>query len=213
MFCVVRPASLLSAGKNVLSALIFATTILAWEMGASAAPSPVMSTGSITSQPIGHYDFCQRRPDECSIHPSDLRPIKITQKTWDEIVEVNTSVNKWVKPVSDLDHYGVVQYWNYPDDGMGNCEHYALEKRRELMKKGISLANLLITVVRLPDGEGHAIVTVRTDRGDFILDNLTDQVKNWTQTPYHYLKRQAINDTGRWVDIIQKPTVVASMTN
>ncbi|OCI93889.1 transglutaminase [Rhizobium sp. AC27/96] len=213
MFCVVRPASLFCAGKSIVSALTFAIALLACNAGASAASDPIMPTGSITSQPIGHYEFCQRRPEECSIHPSDLRPIQITQKLWDEIVEVNTSVNTWVKPVSDLDHYGVVQYWNYPDDGMGNCEHYALEKRRELMKKGISLADLLITVVRLPDGEGHAVVTVRTDRGDFILDNLTDQVKDWTQTPYHYLKRQAINDTGRWVDIIQKPTVVASVMN
>ncbi|MBN8952519.1 MULTISPECIES: transglutaminase-like cysteine peptidase [unclassified Rhizobium] len=213
MFCVVRPANLLSAGKSILLALSFTAALLGYDSGASAASSPFMPTGSVTSQPIGHYEFCKRRPDECSIHPSDLRPLAINKKLWDEIVAVNTSVNEWVKPVSDLDHYGVVQYWNYPDDGMGNCEHYALEKRRELMEKGISLADLLITVVRLPDGEGHAVVTVRTDRGDFILDNLTDQVKNWTQTPYHYLKRQATDDTGLWVDIIQKPTVVAAVAN
>ncbi|NTJ68483.1 transglutaminase-like cysteine peptidase [Agrobacterium rhizogenes] len=212
MFCVVRPASLFHAGKTMVSALAFAAALLACDTGASAASNAFMPTGSITSQPIGHYDFCKRRPMECEIHPTDLRPIKLTQETWDKIVAVNDSVNKWVKPISDLDHYGVVQYWNYPDDGMGNCEHYALEKRRELMEKGISLADLLITVVRLPDGEGHAVVTVRTDRGDFILDNLSDQVKNWTQTPYHFLKRQATDDTSRWVDILQPQTVVANLT-
>ncbi|AYG63290.1 transglutaminase-like cysteine peptidase [Rhizobium jaguaris] len=211
MFCVVQPTRVLSVCKSIVSVLTFAIALLSYGASASAASNPFMLTGSLTSQPIGHYDFCKRRPEECSIHPTDLRPIKLTQKIWDEIVEVNLSVNKWVKPVSDLDHYGVVQYWNYPDDGMGNCEHYALEKRRELMEKGMSLADLLITVVRLPDGEGHAVVTVRTDRGDFILDNLTDEVKNWTQTPYHFLKRQATDDTGRWVDIIQKPIVVANI--
>ncbi len=211
MFCVVRPTRMLSLYKSIVSALTFAIALLSYDASASAASNQFMSTGSITSQPIGHYEFCKRRPDECSMHPTDLHPITINQKTWDEIVEVNTSVNKWVHPISDMDHYGVVQYWNYPDDGMGNCEHYALEKRRELMEKGMSLADLLITVVRLPDGEGHAVVTVRTDRGDFILDNLTDDVKNWTQTPYHFLKRQATDDTGRWVDIIQKPIVVATI--
>ena len=49
-----------------------------------------------------------------------------------------------------------------------------LEKRRDLMSKGISLTDLLITVVRKPDGEGHAVLTVRTDEGDYVLDNLTD---------------------------------------
>ena len=70
-----------------------------------------------------------------------------------------------------------------------------------LMRQGLSLSNLLITVVRKPDGEGHAVLTVRTDKGDFVLDNLTDSVRQWDQTGYRFLKRQAINHTGRWVTI------------
>ena len=69
------------------------------------------------------------------------------------------------------------------------------------MGKGMSLANLLITVVRKPDGEGHAVLTVRTDKGDFILDNLTDSVRQWDETGYRFLKRQATDHTGRWVTI------------
>ncbi len=61
------------------------------------------------------------------------------------------------------------------------------------------MSDLLITVVRKPDGEGHAVLTLRTDRGDFILDNLTDSVKPWDETPYRFLKRQASEHTGRWV--------------
>ena len=101
MFCVVRPANLLSAGKSILLALSFTAALLGYDSGASAASSPFMPTGSVTSQPIGHYEFCKRRPDECSIHPSDLRPLAINKKLWDEIVAVNTSVNEWVKPVRD----------------------------------------------------------------------------------------------------------------
>ncbi|MCY1373525.1 hypothetical protein D3C81_1974220 [compost metagenome] len=63
------------------------------------------------------------------------------------------------------------------------------------------MTDLLITVVRKPDGEGHAVLTVRTDRGDFVLDNLTDEVLRWDETEYTYLKRQAANNTGRWVTI------------
>ena len=83
-----------------------------------------------------------------------------------------------------------------------------LEKRRDLMLKGISLADLLITVVRKPDGEGHAVLTVRTDQGDFILDNLNDAVKPWEATGYRYLKRQATNHTGRWVTIREGNTTL-----
>lgn len=171
-----------------------------------------MATGGLTSQPIGHYDFCKRRPAECAIRPTDLKPLHMTRKLWEEIVNINVSVNHRVQPVSDMDHYGVIQYWNYPDDNKGNCEHYALEKRRELMRKGISLADLLMTVVRLPDGEGHAIVTVRTDKGDFILDNLSDKVKPWRETGYKFLKRQASYNTGRWVSLIEdNNTLVGSL--
>ncbi len=194
------------------SAIAFCLLASGWSIsGALAGVS--MATGGITSQPIGHYDFCKRRPAECSIRPTDLKPLHMTRKLWDEIVGINLSVNHRVQPVSDMDHYGVIQYWNYPDDNKGNCEHYALEKRRELMRKGISLADLLMTVVRLPDGEGHAIVTVRTDKGDFILDNLTDDVKNWTKTPYHYLKRQASDNTGHWVTIYQDEGLLAGLAN
>ena len=69
------------------------------------------------------------------------------------------------------------------------------------MNKGISPANLLITVVRKRDGEGHAVLTVRTQHGDYILDNLTDDVLAWEDTDYRYLKRQSSEHTGRWVDI------------
>ncbi|TIN59485.1 MAG: transglutaminase, partial [Mesorhizobium sp.] len=89
----------------------------------------------------------------------------------------------------------------YPDKGVGDCEDYVLEKRRQLSRMSISLADLLITVVRKPDGEGHAVLTVRTDEGDYVLDNLTDKVKPWDATGYRFLKRQAIDNTGRWVSI------------
>ena len=69
------------------------------------------------------------------------------------------------------------------------------------MQSGISASNLLMTVVRKPDGEGHAVLTLRTKQGDFILDNLEDEIKVWTRTPYSYLKRQASFNAGRWVTI------------
>jgi predicted transglutaminase-like cysteine proteinase len=102
--------------------------------------------------------------------------------------------------MNDFDIYGKDEVWAYPK-GVGDCEDYVLEKRRTLNSKGLSLSNLLITVVRKPDGEGHAILTIRTDKGDFVLDNLNDVVRQWDNTGYRFLKRQASDHTGRWVSI------------
>ncbi|MGN6683782.1 MAG: transglutaminase-like cysteine peptidase [Devosia sp.] len=189
-------------GKGAVLRSAVMVGVLAMGWGANdAVASGYMVTGGLTSQPIGHYEFCKANPAECSIHPQDLRPAQLTRATWDMIVGVNDRVNAAVKPMSDYDIYGKDEVWAYPDKGVGDCEDYVLEKRRDLARAGFSLADLLITVVRKPDGEGHAVLTVRTDKGDYILDNLSDKVKLWTHTPYRYLKRQAEDDTGHWVSI------------
>ncbi|MEI9419155.1 transglutaminase-like cysteine peptidase [Mesorhizobium sp. Cs1321R2N1] len=163
--------------------------------------SDAMATGGLTSQPIGHYDFCKQRPGECSIRPANLAPAALTDGLMRKLVNVTARVNAAVKPMSDMDIYGKDEVWAYPDKGVGDCEDYVLEKRRQLSRMGLSLADLLMTVVRKPDGEGHAVLTVRTDGGDYVLDNLTDKVKPWDETGYRFLKRQAIDNTGRWVSI------------
>jgi len=169
-----------------------------WAVPATAG---AMVTGGLTSQPIGHYDFCKANPTECSIRPPDLAPAKMTDALWRELNSVTSKVNAAVKPMSDLDIYGKDEVWAYPDKGVGDCEDYVLEKRRRLNHMGVSLADLLITVVRKPDGEGHALLTVRTNKGDYVLDNLTDEVRQWDETNYTFLKRQAVDNTGRWVSI------------
>ena len=171
-----------------------------WCGGHAWAAAP-MVTGGLTSQPIGHYEFCKANPDECSIRSRDTAPAELTGALWKLLVSLNVSVNHAIAPMSDLEIYGKEEVWAYPDNSVGDCEDYVLEKRRTLMQNGVSPANLLITVVRKSDGEGYAVLTVRTDQGDFILDNLTDAVLPWDDTGYRFLKRQASNHTGHWVTI------------
>jgi predicted transglutaminase-like cysteine proteinase len=171
-------------------------------VGATAADaaSRYMQTGAITSQPIGHYEFCETHVSECNIHSTNTLPARITDYGRNVIREVNDKVNTDITPETDQDLYGRDEVWAYPTDA-GDCEDYVLLKRRDLIERGFSPADLLITVVRKPDGEGHAVLTVRATDGDYILDNLDNDVKLWSDTPYRYLKRQAANDTGRWVTI------------
>ena len=179
---------------------------------AAKAASEFMTVNGQTSQPIGHYEFCERLPHECKIRNSVLQPVKLTQSVWDMMLDVNHSVNARITPATDIELYVKEEYCSYPVNA-GDCEDYVLEKQKELRDKGIPLASLLITVVRKPDGEGHAVLTVRTDRGDFILDNLRDEVFNWKDTEYTYLKRQSTQSPGKWVSIEQRDDIVVSSVN
>lgn len=192
-------------GLKRLRSLAGATLLLAAMTGtASQAAGPgSMVTGGLTSQPIGHYDFCRINPDECSIRMRYKGPVALNEALHALVSQVNLAVNKAVQPMSDFDIYGRDEVWAYPDQGIGDCEDYVLEKRRRLQQAGVPLANMLITVVRKPDGEGHAVLTLRTDHGDLILDNLRDDLLLWQETGYRYLKRQSSEHTGRWVTIIE----------
>ncbi len=159
-----------------------------------------MQTGSATSQPIGHFEFCQKNRTECGVRSRAGAAPRVTASGWAVIRQVNAAVNREISPVTDQELLGRDEVWAYPK-GRGDCEDFALEKRRRLMQRGFAAGNLLMTVVRKPDGEGHAVLTVRTAQGDFILDNLENSVKLWTKTPYRFLKRQASNNSGRWVTI------------
>jgi len=199
-------SSFLAKGSVMLDAAIVAALALVTTSFAAGAAEP-MTTGGLTSQPIGHYEFCKANPAECSIRTPDVGPLQITGGTWAQVTRINRTVNKSIKPMNDIDIYGKDEVWAYPN-GVGDCEDYVLEKRRLLAAQGISLSDLLITVVRKSDGEGHAVLTVRTNKGDFVLDNLTDKVKLWGDTGYRYLKRQSSEHTGRWVSIREDQTTL-----
>lgn len=198
---------MLSTGKRIVFALAALAAASTAASGSELRPDTAMVTGSVTSQPIGHYEFCQRYVSECAVRSKVGAAPALTQHGWQVLSAVNNRVNTTVVAMTDQDIYGKEEHWAYPVDA-GDCEDFVLEKRRQLMAKGFSAADLLITVVRKPDGEGHAVLTVRTSEGDFILDNLSAEVKLWTDTPYTYLKRQASFNSGRWVTIENGNVVV-----
>lgn len=173
--------------------------------------APAMIETGITSQPIGHARFCAQYTDECHA-TRKASPMGLTQGRWDELIEINTLVNNSIEQLTDQQIYNVVEHWTYPDR-MGDCEDLVLLKRFMLIKRGWDPANLLITVARQPNGEGHAVLTARTDRGDFILDNLRDPVMRWDQTEYRYLKRIARGHSGKWVSIEDDRSVITGSIN
>lgn len=183
-------------GRLLAAAGMMIATFSGAEAGAKFMP-----TGGQTTQPVGHYIFCQEYVQECKQRTPRQRPVELTRGLWEKIIEVNNLVNTMVRPKTDFEIWGVEEKWSYPTNGVGDCEDYALEKRRRLAALGIPMGNLLITVVRQPNGDGHAVLTVHTSLGDFVLDNLEARVLAWRDTGYTFLKRQSAQHAGIWVSV------------
>jgi predicted transglutaminase-like cysteine proteinase len=156
---------------------------------------------SETRAPIGWVEFCAANARECAATPSPPRDIVLTTTAYDDLVSINRYVNSIVKPMTDIEHWGTIEKWSYPDDGYGDCEDYALLKRRLLLRAGWPREALLLTVVRDRKDEGHAVLTVKTDRGEFILDNQVDEILAWYETGYRFMKRQSQGNPNVWVSL------------
>jgi len=188
--------------KRSAAASIVVLALTAAPLSVNAAERPQYITiGAVTRAPIGWVEFCVEYDPECKTMPSLPRDIVLSTDAWKDLQRVNLWVNTNIKPMTDMDHWGVVERWNYPDDGYGDCEDYVLEKRRMLIKAGWPREALLITVVRDHNGDGHAVLTVKTDKGEFILDNQTNDILPWTETGYRFVKRQSQSDPNVWVSL------------
>jgi len=192
--------------RRAIAAALIVGAVLAGAAHASAAQlidfgnaafAPV--TGD-TSIPVGAADFCKRYVSECTVNARQVDAVQLTEANWQQLLEVNTYYNTTIVPETDEQLYHVAEYWTYPH-GYGDCEDIALAKRRQLIQDGWPASTLLMTVAREADGEGHAVLMVRTDRGDFILDNQDSLIRDWKDSPYHLLKRQSQVNAAKWVGI------------
>jgi predicted transglutaminase-like cysteine proteinase len=159
----------------------------------------------------GWQVFCEQRSTDCAVDPGEPKAVKLSRSVWQRIVAVNARVNASIRPLNDESHWGVADSWGYPTDGYGDCEDYQLLKRKLLIEAGLPRRALLMTVVIDEKGEGHAVLTVRTDRGDFILDNKTSAVLPWDRTGYVFVKRESQDGAG-WKSLggAASPTATAN---
>ncbi|MBV9079234.1 MAG: transglutaminase-like cysteine peptidase [Methylobacteriaceae bacterium] len=180
----------------------------------AALPSPA-TVGKVetsgAARPVAAWlSFCDRYAGECDVSPSEPTSISLTPKTWRTLNAVNRQVNGSIKAKTDMDHWGVVDRWDLPDDGYGDCEDYQLLKRKILAEKhGIPRRAMRMTVVIDEQGEGHAVLMVRTDEGDLILDNKRNGILGWRQTGYVFVKREG-QDSREWVSLGDRSGPVAT---
>ena len=188
--------------RCVLFSVFILCALSAQGMGAEKSSSirPFAQEYGNSLPPMGYVAFCARGESECKAKANSHERVKLTPQLWDMVSSINFSVNTRITPMSDEDQYGVPDYWTYPVKA-GDCEDYALEKKAELASLGVPAKDLLMTVVLDENGEGHAILTVATDKGDYMLDNRRNEILRWDQTGYKFLKRQSQLDPMQWVSL------------
>jgi predicted transglutaminase-like cysteine proteinase len=199
--------------KGLLAGLIAALVALT-----PAAPAMALDLTNVafvqtatgnTSIPVGHLEFCNSHPAECRANDRVMPAMALSDASWQQLVSVNAFYNQNVVPVTDQDLYKVAEFWTYPN-GYGDCEDFALAKRRDLINSGWHPSTLMIAVVKEANGNGHAVLLARTDRGDLVLDNQDGSIRLWSDTPYKFIKRQSQANAGQWVDMIDDRVLVVA---
>lgn len=160
------------------------------------AMSDYMTFKTPVAPPFGAREICETYEWACRAGKYQVGlPLSQT------IVDINLEVNREINSKDDDVQYGIEDFWTLPDSGDGDCEDYALLKKKRLIEAGIPPGNLILTSVQDLQNNGHAVLIVRTAQGDMVLDNLTNRIRLYTDTGYHYLRSQMIGNTKLWMNI------------
>lgn len=159
------------------------------------------ATRGQASPPAAFLAFCAKNPSECRQSGASMRATLYSDERQRDLHEVNAQVNAAISELADIEHHGREDVWSIPTDGRGDCEDFALLKRKLLIQRGWPSSTLLITVVGTPSGEGHAVLTAVTSAGDFVLDNKTSRILPWSQTGYLFFTRMSQANPRAWQSI------------
>ncbi len=185
--------------RTALCAAAFMTICLTAGLSGSVAHAhSYLTPARDTQPPVGARDLCQTYKWACSVSSNKKT---ISKSDFLVLKDVNRSVNRRVREVSDLSQFRVAENWALPTSRGGDCEDFALLKKLELIRRGFPAQSLLIATVLDKQRRGHAVLIVRTTQGDVVLDNLNSNLKNWSETGYLFLRMQNPKAPARWVSL------------
>jgi predicted transglutaminase-like cysteine proteinase len=161
--------------------------------------TPIMDA-SPTLAPFQHVRFCLRYPSDCKSNPAENDHIDLDAETSELLKRVNHSVNISIIPTPKSYGPNLGDGWTIAPD-MGDCNDYAVTKRHELLENGLPSKALRLSVVKTASGIGHLVLVVVTTKGDIVMDNLTEVIRPWQSTDYHWLKIQSATDSKFWYEI------------
>ncbi len=186
--------------ENLIGTLFVAALVAVVAVSSPAVAGPFLAGKYSAPSPKAAQDICDRYHWACS-YSGDVS--SLSQQDLQVIKAVNQQINLRTRSVADRAQYSEVEHWALPTKRGGDCEDFALLKKRELIYRGIAPERLLIATVLDRQKNGHAVLVVRTDEGDVVLDNLTDRIKPWAETKYTFLLMQDPKSPSDWVGVLQ----------
>lgn len=112
---------------------------------------------------------------------TDLTESMRDKRFLEKLTTVNRSINTLIAYRKDDTTYGNLDYWAKPaeilSNGSGDCEDFAILKMAALIAAGVPAQSMSLVVLQdRSRGVYHAILSVATQSGTFILDNLSNTV-------------------------------------
>lgn len=197
------------SGKDFIKTLIIASALCTL-MAHSASAGPVsglarplrapqsqfIDASRYTVAPFAFVRFCRDNRRDCEA--SEGEPVaSLDGARWGELARINATVNLEMRPQNDV---GSSDTWS-ADVRAGDCEDYALTKRRRLIAAGWPSRSLRMAVARTGTGEGHAVLVVKTSQGDLVLDNRHNSIQSWNRTDLTWEKIQSGDNPRLWFDL------------
>ncbi|MFB2552857.1 transglutaminase-like cysteine peptidase [Ensifer soli] len=162
------------------------------ERGLASAPAYLVSRRP-TLAPYAFVRFCRDNPADCR-RATGADVVALTPSRARALSRINGRINREIRPVREA---GGGDRWA-ADVAAGDCEDVALTKRRALVTAGWPARALRLATTRTASGEGHAVLVLRTTRGDLVLDNRSAAIRPWRQTDLDWLKIQSADDPRLW---------------
>jgi predicted transglutaminase-like cysteine proteinase len=121
----------------------------------------------------------------------------------DKLSFINSSVNRLIAYKSDTAIYGKLDYWATPseilDRRAGDCEDFAILKMTALLRAGIPAQSMSLVVLQDRRRKFfHAVLSVSTVSGTFILDSLSNVVLRDSDLP-DYLPLYSVSTDRAWI--------------
>jgi predicted transglutaminase-like cysteine proteinase len=186
---------------RVLVTVAFAAPLI-WSAPVTAGS--LMKTGAAVVPPAGFIRFCVEHAQECLVSRQEPETVALTADHLAQLEQVQTEVNAEI-----TSRVNASQSWEYAASGYGDCNTYALTKRRALIALGWPEETLLLAAAYTERGEGHLVLVARTAQGDLVLDNRLPQVVDWAQLPYRWIAVQSQKSPARWLKVEADPVTVA----
>lgn len=150
--------------------------------------------------PFGHTVMCSRKPDLCTAPEKAYQEVALNTLNKALIEHVNLEINRTIRYRPDPIDMGIADRWRVAVTE-GDCEDIALAKRQRLIELGFPAGAMRLAVGHVETGEGHAVLVLRTEGGDVILDNRRDDVVAWNDHDMRWSMIQSAENPRRWLAI------------